>query len=394
MRYHYGITIREGREAAHMTQAQLAEKWPQADGGIGVSVNYVSEVERGVKHVTDQQTLRRLCDILDIPYWKIGFSEFDPFNPTNLPGKGKYIYNETLDAIELLIENTWMLRQTSSFPLVTKNIEKLERLFRYMSVYASRQSRQEFRYNKLYTQLLRLEGMVFVEERKERQADRAFRNMQKIAEEINDPVGLALACMGIGTGFSRKSNHKEGIRYLEIARDYTFETSKQLSGLVTAFLARSYAKDGDCYKFERTIDTSHRIALNLGVAYGDGTDFCVHTVSDILEEKTNGYVELGLGKKTIAMKEEIEKQIKQDNNNYLDAWIPLDYAQAYLVMNEVESSITALHAFYDRMTRQLQSPLAFTKVKAHLLKIKDKGCSDVKAVKEFKERWGINEENE
>src|SRR5579883_627126 len=86
MGYHYGITIREGREAAGMTQAQLAEKWPQADGGIGVSVNYVSEVERGIKHIADPQTLRRLCDMLQIPYWKVGLSEHDPFNPTHLPG--------------------------------------------------------------------------------------------------------------------------------------------------------------------------------------------------------------------------------------------------------------------------------------------------------------------
>jgi len=70
MKYHYGITIREGREAASMTQAQLAEKWPQVDGGTGVSVNYVSEVERGIKHITDPQTLRRLCDIYIFPIGK------------------------------------------------------------------------------------------------------------------------------------------------------------------------------------------------------------------------------------------------------------------------------------------------------------------------------------
>lgn len=390
MKYHYGITIREGREAARMTQAQLAEKWPQADGGTGVSANYVSEVERGVKHITDPQTLRRLCDILDIPYWKVGYSEYDPFNPTNLPGKGKYLYDETLDAIELLIENAWIVRQTASFPLVIKNVGKLQKLFQYMNVHTSYTSKRGIRYNKLYCQLLRLEGMIYVEERKEDQANKSFKTMCKIAEEINDPVGLALSCMGIGTGYTRTGDHKEAIRWLEIARDYTFETSRQLSGLVTSFLARSYAKDGDQYKFERAIDTSYRIAMNLGASYGNGTDFCIHTISDILEEKTNGYVELGLGKKTIDLKEEIEKQIKQDNNNYLDAWIPLDYAQAYLAMNEIESSMTALHDFYEKMTKQLQSPLALTKVNTHLLILKKKGYDDIKAVREFKERWGMD----
>ncbi|MBV9259030.1 MAG: helix-turn-helix transcriptional regulator, partial [Ktedonobacteraceae bacterium] len=92
MTYHYGMTIREGREAAHMTQAQLAELWPQADGGTGVSANYVSEVERGIKRITDPQTLRRLCDILHLPYWKMGFSDYDPFHPDAFVVKGTFLY--------------------------------------------------------------------------------------------------------------------------------------------------------------------------------------------------------------------------------------------------------------------------------------------------------------
>src|SRR5215471_3255109 len=100
MGYHYGMTIREAREAAGMTQAQLAEKWPHTDGGTGVSTNYVSGVERGIKHITDPQTLRRLCDILCIPYWKVGLSDYDPFNPTTFTVKGTFIYDETLNTAE------------------------------------------------------------------------------------------------------------------------------------------------------------------------------------------------------------------------------------------------------------------------------------------------------
>ncbi|TCP66445.1 helix-turn-helix domain-containing protein [Baia soyae] len=82
MEYHYGITVREGREKLKMTQAQLAEIWPQSGGGIGVSVNYVSDVERGIKNITDLQTLRRLCNILQIPIWKMGLSDYNPFDPS------------------------------------------------------------------------------------------------------------------------------------------------------------------------------------------------------------------------------------------------------------------------------------------------------------------------
>lgn len=73
MDYHYGLTIREGREKLRMTQAQLAEKW-------GVSTNYVSDVERGIKKISDLQTVRKLCRVLQIPLWKVGLSEYDPFS--------------------------------------------------------------------------------------------------------------------------------------------------------------------------------------------------------------------------------------------------------------------------------------------------------------------------
>lgn len=87
MKYHYGMTIREYREKLNMTQAELAEKWPRTDGGIGVSINYVSDVERGKKIITNVQTLRHLCDLLKIPLWKVGLSDYDPFNPQSSNGQ-------------------------------------------------------------------------------------------------------------------------------------------------------------------------------------------------------------------------------------------------------------------------------------------------------------------
>jgi transcriptional regulator with XRE-family HTH domain len=82
--YHYGITIREARERLGWTQSQLAEEW-------GVSTNYVSEIERGKKEIRDLATLRKLCELLQIPLWKVGLTEYDPFNPCNeLAGSGQY----------------------------------------------------------------------------------------------------------------------------------------------------------------------------------------------------------------------------------------------------------------------------------------------------------------
>lgn len=85
--YHYGITIREGREKLKMTQAQLAEKWPQPGGGLGgVSVNYVSDVERGIKKITNPRTLRSL-----VIYYKFHCGKWDSLIsiPLNFPKLNK-----------------------------------------------------------------------------------------------------------------------------------------------------------------------------------------------------------------------------------------------------------------------------------------------------------------
>ncbi len=79
--HHHGIVIREARQAAHMTQEQLAEVWPKADGGVSVSWRYVQDVEYGKRRLESAYTLRELAKLLAIPLWKFGLSDYDPFDP-------------------------------------------------------------------------------------------------------------------------------------------------------------------------------------------------------------------------------------------------------------------------------------------------------------------------
>ena len=71
--YHYGLTIKEHREAKHWKQNQLANVWPKSNGDRGVSPDYVSLVETGKRQIDNTTVLRQLCGILDIPLWKMGF---------------------------------------------------------------------------------------------------------------------------------------------------------------------------------------------------------------------------------------------------------------------------------------------------------------------------------
>lgn len=85
MRYYHGQVIRMYRRQRNMSQSELAERWPRADGAEGVNTRYVQDVEYGKKLISDPATLRKLATMLNIPLWSFGLSEYDPFQPTLQP---------------------------------------------------------------------------------------------------------------------------------------------------------------------------------------------------------------------------------------------------------------------------------------------------------------------
>src|SRR5437899_2975112 len=114
--YHYGLTIKKYREMRNISQQELAEKWPRSDGGLGVSWQYVQLVEYGKRKITDVYVLRKLCDMLEVPLFEFGLSDYDPFNTSLVPGGGVKLYNETLDLAEALIHQTFAMRRYAPVP--------------------------------------------------------------------------------------------------------------------------------------------------------------------------------------------------------------------------------------------------------------------------------------
>ena len=381
--YHYGVTIKEFREQRDMTQAKLAEVWPKSNGDVGVNVRYVQDIEYGRKHIEDSYTLRKLCDLLSIPYWRVGLSEHDPFNPQSLPGHGKSMYNETLDTAECLIRDAWHLRRAAPLPTTEKTVERLNALFEYFRVHVPPPLRLEERFLLLYAQLQRLNAVMNVERQRYKEALTAFERMYKTAEESGNPATIATALMGMGTELERADRQEEAVDRLEQARDASFGASKQMAALIHAYLARAYSGNGDALRFNRAIDTAQRIASDLKENYGDGTDFVFHAMSGILAERSYGYLDIGEPQKTIDMKDEITHQIMLEGNKYLDAWIPLDWARAYQMLNEIEKSVEEALLFFHRASA-LQSPHAKSRAYRHLKALDEAGYRDVQAVKDFR----------
>ncbi len=114
------------------------------------------------------------------------------------------------------------------------------------------------------------------------------------------------------------------------------------------------------------------------------TDYVFHRKSGILAERSYGYLEIDEPKKTLDMQKEITRQIDIDNNTWLRAWIPLDWARAYLMLNEIEKSVEEARKFFYRASK-LQSPHTISRAYDHLITLEEAGYADVKAVQDFRD---------
>ncbi len=94
-------------------------------------MRYVQDIESGKKHITDQMTLRKLGELLNIPLWQFGLSEYDPFNPLALPGSGNSMYDETLNTLETLIYQIWRFRSVALLDHAKECLHRLNQHFAY-----------------------------------------------------------------------------------------------------------------------------------------------------------------------------------------------------------------------------------------------------------------------
>ena len=392
-RHHHGITVREGREKRGMTQAQLAEVWPKDDGRVGVSTGFVQLVEAGKKIIDSDHTKRGLCDILHIEHWRFGLSDYDPQNPNKVQ-KNKRLVDETLDFAEYSIRRFEDTYRSAPLPMAATDAQHLHNLFEYIKQHQPPTIRNEKRFLRLYAQTLNLDGIVFIGYEEYGKALQTFREMYKVAEQLGEATWIAHSLLTIGVELHRAGYllrqagdtsdwvmyMQEAVQHLERARDLTFNTSKNVAAYVHAYLARMYGSAGDNYHFEQAINTALTLAPT---SYGDGTDFVYHRLSGILAEKSYGFLDLGQPEKTLAMREEIEEQIKKDQNHRLAAWMPWDWAKAYKMQGKIEESVKEARDFYTQ-AQAMQSPHIMTRAKRFASGLLN-DYKDVQLVKDFYE---------
>ncbi|MBV9228373.1 MAG: helix-turn-helix transcriptional regulator [Chloroflexi bacterium] len=388
-KYHHGLIIREHRKLMGMTQAQLADVWPKSErfgGGEGVNWRYVQDIEHGRKRIEDNQTLRKLCDILQIPYWKVGLSEYDPFTAQTLPGHGKSMYTETLDVVESLVRQIWSLRCAARIPEAERGVARLSELFTYFHRELPPPLQLERRFQFLYVQYLRLKATAYLEKKQYAATMATYEEIFNLVKNADEPAVKALALKSIGKELERKGDKQEAVDYLEEARDVSMDASKLLRAFIHSYLIRVYASNGDLLRFERAVHTGLTIARSLPGTYEDGTDFVYSwsPVSAILAEQSWGYISLGQPEKILAMRDEITKEIQIGQDARVDAWIPLDWAKAYKMIGEIEKCIDEAREFYRRCTI-MQSPHAISQVNKLLATLDKDGYADVQAVKDFRE---------
>jgi hypothetical protein len=150
-----------------------------------------------------------------------------------------------------------------------------------------------------------------------------------------------------------------------------------------ALLSRVYASRGKSLRFQRASKTAQTLAVYLP-AYENDEEAVFYNMSGVLAERSYGYLEIGKPEMTLAMKDEIMRQIRQDHNTRLETWIYLDWARAYLMLHEVEEGVKAAHEFLQRSST-LQSDHALRRVYEYLEDMENAGYADVQVVRDFRE---------
>jgi hypothetical protein len=342
--HHHGSAIRAYRARRRLTQAQLAERWP----GGPVNPRYVQRVETGKKHLSDQRTLRGLAQVLDIPLWEFGLSEYDPFSPHNLPGCGVRMYRETLEVVELCVRQTWSLRCAGLLPQAYEGVLRLDALFAHFQRDLPPPARLERDFLRLHAQALRLDAIACIERREYARAMALFADMHATAQALDEPATLAVALLCIGAEHARAGRPREAVDWLERARDVSFGAGKHVAAFVLAYLARACAAAADAPRFERALETACSLVDALGPAFGDGADFIYARRGSVLAERSWGSLRLRRPRATLGMRAEIAAQVERDGDLRLQTWLHLDWARAHLMLGAVEASVEDASAFYRR----------------------------------------------
>ncbi|HLZ56418.1 MAG TPA: helix-turn-helix transcriptional regulator [Ktedonosporobacter sp.] len=385
MGYYYGKTIREYRIARKMTLEQLASKWPSKD--IGVNIRYVIEVEAGRKRITDTETLRGLASVLNIPLWKFGLSEYDPFDENNVQISPFIDMNILLE----LIQDTWYIRLNMPANITEKKIISLSDIFMDL-INTNPRLLNNKDFLVLYAQTKRLQEVVYTERHDYKMSLQYSYAMLEQAKQAKDIISEAIAMTRIGVELLRDEN-KEALDYLEKGRDLSFATSsKEVAAYCYSFLARGYVTFGDERRFIQAINTAIMLADTMKGLPIVTKDYVFHAYSAILEEKSNGLILLGKGEEALKELKEIDAQIDVENNIYLKMWMPLDYAQSFMLMDEIETSIKWLEVFY-RNIKNYQSARLHSSIRRHLDKLDKLGYAKLPAVKDFKNMYYSRNDN-
>lgn len=358
-RRHHGETIRAYRVRAGLTQAQLADRWP----GGAVSAQYVQRVETGKKHIADPQTLRELAEALAVPLWRFGLSEYDPFHPHHLPGQGLRMYGETLDAVECLIRQAWELRRAALIPQSEETLRRLNSLFGHFQRELPPPEGLETRFLSLYAQTQRLNAVATLERRAYGSARERYEEMRRTAAQLGDPTTEAIAVMSLGSELARAGESRAGVEALEQARDIAFRADKATAAFVHSYLARAYAMAGEEARFERAIETARTLAEGLGATYGDGANYIYARPSSVLAEMSWGYLLLDQPRRTLELAGELARQATRDRDHRLRAWLPLDWARAYLRLGDLEAAVAQAERFLRRVM-EMESAHALRQARA------------------------------
>jgi hypothetical protein len=380
--FHHGLVIKQYRQRKGYTQTYLGENWNNDASGIGY--RYIQDVESGRKCITSQATLRRIATVLDIPLWKLGLSEYDPFTDSYTHIGEKSMIEYSLDIAETLLEQTWRVMRTEPLSMTENVLTTLISQVDYIATNTPTFTTESKRFLRLRGLVKNLSGALMIEKRQYPQALAAFQEMLSLAEDTNDTVNSSLALTRIGWELNRAGDGKGGIEALEAARELTFQTGKALASVVACYLARVYAENGEPARYERTMNTALEQAHHLGGTYLSTEDHNYWSQSFIAFGHVDSLIKLGRTSDVVAAAERYAELVAIESNQYQDVGVPRIQAHALVLNGELEEATQLLREYFVKCIR-MQTAKSLGQSTEVIQAMKDAGYGQEKAVLELED---------
>ncbi len=328
----FGGLIKAYRKQRGWTEGELASHW-------GYTREYVSQIERGRKHLDSVSQVVRLADLLGIPQDKLeaigkGIPKRRSESVTTEKEVDSAILQMLLAPGRDMVQMAYMLWVADQHPVLEEKLLDLTRTLDQALTSYHGEFMKPAQQLLAYTHQMR--GRIAFDRLDFAAASGHFSEMIDLGQELNDEKIIAMGMIYQGSILRKRGRFETSLRCFEAARPLVELSSPATRGTYYLGLSTLHADANREKEFLQAIEVSLEITKDMkdNIA-GLANDF---SLDDVLWAQAGGFSELWKPKEAIAIYQQTDKLRPFRPLRELGAYT-IDKGEAYLRLGELDQGI-------------------------------------------------------